>query len=107
MLPPVLSRTVTAGLAARTGVVLLTAAPLSMLLGMCFPFGVRLISINSSLIAWAWGVNGAMGVLASILAVALSIWVQIDANFWVASGLYLALSAPLAAMVQAFRRSQT
>ena len=107
VLPLVLSRTVTAGLAARTGIVLLTAAPLSMLLGMCFPFGVRLISINPSLVAWAWGVNGAMGVLASILAVALSIWVQIDANFWVASGLYLALSAPLAAMVQAFRGSQS
>ena len=50
--------------------------------------------------AWAWGINGAFGVLASILAVGLSIWVGIDANFWVAAVLYLSLSAPLAAIAR-------
>jgi hypothetical protein len=54
-----------------------------------------------SVVAWAWGVNGAFGVLASILAVALSIWVGIDANFWVAATLYLALGLPLAGMRRA------
>jgi hypothetical protein len=39
-------------------------------------------------------------VLASILAVAISIWVGIDANFWMAAVLYLALSAPLTALVR-------
>ena len=53
------------------------------------------------MVAWAWGVNGAFSVLASILAVALSIWVGIDANFWVAAALYLVLAAPLAALIRA------
>lgn len=98
ILPTVISHTITLGLASRTAIVLAFAAPISMLLGMCFPIGVRLTSDTPSVVAWAWGVNGAFGVLASILAVGLSIWVRIDANFWVASVLYLALLAPLVAL---------
>jgi hypothetical protein len=71
-----------------------------MLLGLCFPIGVRLTADTPAVVAWAWGVNGAFGVLASILAVALSIWVGIDANFWTAAALYLVLSAPLAALLR-------
>ncbi len=100
-LPGVIARTITLGLPARTAVVLGFAAPLSMLLGMCFPFGVRLVRDRPAVVAWAWGVNGAFGVLASILAVGLSIWVGIDANFWVAGGVYLALGLPLALLARA------
>jgi SAM-dependent methyltransferase len=100
VLPGVIAASVTASLVPRTLVVLLFAAPLSTLLGMCFPFGARLTSRTPEVIAWAWGINGAFGVLASILAVAISIWVGIDANFWLAAVLYLALSSPLAALVR-------
>ncbi len=68
-----------------------------MLLGMCFPIGVRLIEEPATrgqsdfvsgdrpqVLAWAWGVNGAFSVLASIVAVAISMWIEIDANFWIA-----------------------
>jgi hypothetical protein len=71
---------------------------------MCFPIGVRRVSDGQAVVAWAWGVNGACGVLASILAVGLSIWVGIDANFWVAAGLYAALLAPLSRMGKAATR---
>jgi hypothetical protein len=91
----ILGRTVTAGLPARTIVVLAFAAPLAMLLGLCFPFGVRLVRQTPTVAAWAWGVNGAFGVLASIIAVAVSIWIGIDANFWMAAVLYGALTALL------------
>jgi hypothetical protein len=98
LLPMVISRTIGLGLAPRTAVVLAFAAPLSILLGMCFPIGVRLTAGTPAVVAWAWGVNGAFGVLASILAVGLSIWVGIDANFWVAGGLYLALTPAMLAL---------
>jgi hypothetical protein len=45
--------------------------------------------------AWMWGVNGACGVLASIAAVAISMWVAIDANLVVAAALYALLLIPM------------
>ncbi|MEO8484449.1 MAG: hypothetical protein ABI634_19745 [Acidobacteriota bacterium] len=99
-MPVAIAHTIGLGLAARSAVVLAFAAPLSVLLGLCFPIGVRLTADTPAMVAWAWGVNGAFSVLASILAVALSIWVGIDANFWVAAGLYLVLAAPLGALAR-------
>jgi hypothetical protein len=98
LLPPAIAATIGHGLLVRTAVVLAFAAPLSILLGMCFPIGVRLTASASSVVAWAWGVNGAFGVLASIVAVGLSIWIGIDANFWIAACLYFALAVPLRAL---------
>ena len=44
--------------------------PLAFALGFCFPIGMRLVGRHSDRItAWMWGVNGACGVIASILAV--------------------------------------
>jgi hypothetical protein len=97
-LPPVLAHTVTSGLVIRTLCVLAFAAPLSLLLGLCFPIGVRLVSSAPAIVAWAWGINGAFGVLASIVGVAISMWIDIDANFWIAAALYLTLTAPMLGM---------
>ena len=114
-----------------------------MLLGMCFPIGVRLIEELSTKQSHQWaersgdqphsvsgkieqgvsptsssgeitrgqshsvsgdetpcrrlgvGVNGAFSVLASIVAVAISMWIGIDVNFWIAAAIYLALVLPL------------
>jgi hypothetical protein len=44
--------------------------------------------------AWMWGVNGACGVMASTMAVAVSMWVGIDANLRLAAALYAALAVP-------------
>jgi hypothetical protein len=95
VLPRVLAATVTSGLATRTLCVLAFAAPLSTLLGMCFPIGVRLVERASAVVPWAWGINGAFGVLAAIVGVAISMWVEIDANFWIAAVLYFVLSGLL------------
>jgi hypothetical protein len=99
-LPAIVATTITAGLATRTMLVLAFTAPVATLLGFCFPLGARLIAGTPAVTAWAWGLNGAFGVLASILAVGLSIWVGIDANFWVAAGLYLALTVPMSVMAR-------
>jgi hypothetical protein len=104
LVPAVTRSTLTASLGARTGIVLLFTGPVALLLGFCFPIGARLIAATPALTAWAWGINGAFGVLASILAVGLSIWVGIDANFWLAAVFYLALIGPMSVMARQVRQ---
>ncbi len=99
-LPVVIAQTITAALSTRTLLVLAFTAPVATLLGFCFPLGSRLIAATPTVAAWAWGINGAFGVLASILAVGLSIWVGIDANFWLAACLYLGLTVPMGVMAR-------
>lgn len=84
------------GLAGRTLVVLAFTAPLSTLLGFCFPIGMRLVGRHSDeATAWMWGINGACGVLASIAAVGISMWVAIDANLVIAAAFYASLVVPM------------
>ena len=60
-------------LPARVATVLAVVAPLSMLLGLCFPYGARLVQQRDpTALAWMWGANGGAGVLASIAAVMVS-----------------------------------
>jgi spermidine synthase len=48
--------------------------PLGCLLGFGFPTGMALVrTINARPSAWFWGINGAAGVMGSVLAVALNI----------------------------------
>jgi hypothetical protein len=48
-------------------------APVSLLLGMPFAYGIRLVNhSNPTIIPWAWAVNGCMTVVGSILTVILS-----------------------------------
>jgi hypothetical protein len=95
LLQPALDATISMGLIARCGVVIVLSAPLSLLLGFCFPIGMRLVSeISDDAAAWMWGINGACGVLASILAVAVSMWVGIYANLVLAAALYAGLAIP-------------
>ena len=43
-------------------------APLAFAMGYCFPVGMRLTEHHSGeLTPWMWGVNGACGVMASIV----------------------------------------
>ena len=97
-LPAVVQTSVAANLLVRTLWVLVFTGGLATLLGMCFPIGVRFMGDQPAVVAWAWGINGACGVLASIIAVGLSIWVGIDLNFWVAAVLYAGLALPLTGM---------
>jgi hypothetical protein len=83
------------GLPGRTVVVAMLVVPVACALGVCFPIGMRLLGRHSDRVtAWMWGVNGACGVMASIVAVMVSMWIGIAANLVLAAGLYLML--PLA-----------
>lgn len=79
-------------LAARIASVLAVVAPISFLLGLCFPHGARLIQgQDQSTLAWMWGANGAAGVVASIAAVMISMTLGIEANLWMAGAAYALL----------------
>ena len=92
LLQPVANATITYGLVARSLVVVLFVAPIAFLLGFCFPIGMRLVGRSSSeAAAWMWGINGATGVLASVLAVMIGIAFGINVTMIAAAGCYLLL----------------
>lgn len=97
-LQPLIEGTIRLGLVSRCLVVVGVVAPVSLLLGLCFPIGMRLVGrISSDATPWMWGVNGATGVLGAVIAVGISMWAGIHGALQVALALYgaLALLAPL------------
>lgn len=89
---PVMARTIHLGLAARSATAVALIAPVATLLGFCFPIGMRLVGrVSDHATAWMWGINGAFGVLASIVAVGVSMWLGIPANLVLAAALYATL----------------
>jgi hypothetical protein len=96
LLQPVMNLTIGWALVGRTAVVALFVVPLAFVLGYCFPIGLRLTGRHSDRVtAWMWGVNGACGVMASIVAVMVSMWLGIHANLLIAAGLYAMLAWPM------------
>ena len=96
LLQPIIEMTIGWHLAGRTLVVAALVAPLAFALGYCFPIGLRLVGRHSDrLTAWMWGVNGACGVMASILGVMGSMWLGIHVNLLIAAALYALLALPM------------
>jgi len=59
-------------------------------MGMAFPLGMRLaLASRRELGPWLWGVNGAMSVLASVLAVVIAMAFGISVSFWSGVASYL------------------
>lgn len=98
-LQPVIGGTIHLGLFARCLTVVGLVVPVSLLLGIFFPMGMRLVGrLSDDATPWMWGVNGACGVLASVTAVAISMWSGIQTNFHGAALAYLLLAVPAAAL---------
>ena len=54
----------------RIVITVLVLAPIAVLLGMAYPVGIRILREHDErLIPWAWGLNGATSVVASVAAV--------------------------------------
>jgi spermidine synthase len=101
LVDPAIRSSAALDLTGRTLVVLAFTAPISLLLGGCFPIGMRLVGrVSDSATAWMWGVNGACGVIASVVAVAVSMWVGIDTNLLLAAVLYAALAIPMVVLAR-------
>ena len=85
---------------ARIILVLLYLAPLGVLIGMPMPLALILVGRQSgAAIPWAWGLNGACGVLASVAAVIIAIVFGFTASFSTGWAFY-----GLALLVWGFRR---
>jgi hypothetical protein len=77
-------------------------APAGILLGFGFPTGMRLVSlIDPKPTPWFWGINGAAGVLASILAVTLSLALGISATLVLGALCYFLLVPVSLALLRA------
>ncbi len=76
----------------RIGVSLAALLPLGFLLGFAFPTGLRMVeAVDSVPTPWFWGINGAAGVLASVVAVLASMSLGINVTLLIAAGCYLLL----------------
>ncbi|HEY82639.1 MAG TPA: hypothetical protein G4O01_05055 [Dehalococcoidia bacterium] len=81
----------------RLVIALVALAPLSFLMGVPFPCGIRMISLLSpDLIPWAWGINGCVSVVSSILSLMIALavgfsWVLVAAGgaYFFAAGIAL------------------
>ena len=73
--------------------------PIGIALGIPMPTGMRILSARSpQLLAWAWGINGALSVLGATLAIFIAMNWGFRVTLLTASGTYLlGLAAFLAA----------
>jgi hypothetical protein len=71
--------------ALSSGLVLFGAG---LLMGQAFPLGMRLAAGHEAHTLWLWGVNGAMSVCASVLAIVIALSWSISAAFWTGAAAY-------------------
>jgi len=91
-MPGLLGSFETAEIATRAAVCLAMIAPAGLMMGFGFPSGMRLAAaLDERPTVWFWGINGAAGVLGSVLAVALSIAFGIGTTLLLGALCYLAL----------------
>jgi spermidine synthase len=79
-------------LSVRISISLAVVIPLGFLLGFAFPTGMRLVeAVDKEPTPWFWGINGATSVLASVLAVMLSMSMGIRVTMLLSSVCYAVL----------------
>ncbi len=89
-LPTLFRAALSAPLGMRLVIAVAALAPPGLLMGMPFPKGMALLERRSpALIPWAWGVNGALSVVASIGAALLALSCGFSAVLLVGGGCYL------------------
>jgi hypothetical protein len=92
LLPLVFASTVQSALPVRVMATLAFTIPCGVVMGFCFPLGmIQSARLSDSLAPWMWGINGAAGVVGTILAVFLSMSLGISATFLVGIMCYLAV----------------
>ncbi len=107
-LPTLLSVSEGYSIFVRAVVAVLIIAPCGLLMGFGFPTGMRLINaIDTRPTPWFWAINGAAGVLAASIAVAVNIAFSINVSIWIAAGCYLLVGMAAVALVNAATRKQT
>lgn len=70
VIPPVITAALGASIYLRIALTVLLLAPVGVLLGMAYPLGIGVLRrFGEDLVPWAWGLNGALSVVASVLAI--------------------------------------
>ncbi|OFZ79424.1 MAG: hypothetical protein A2583_02985 [Bdellovibrionales bacterium RIFOXYD1_FULL_53_11] len=88
----VISTTITWEISIKIFITVLLLFPMGLMLGICFPLGMRLIKGETEDQApWYWALNGIFGVFSSCLAVLVSIYLGVSISFYIASACYLGL----------------
>jgi hypothetical protein len=89
-LPALFEVALAASLGSRSIIAVVALAPPGLLMGMPFPKGLALLGHrNPVLVAWAWGVNGAVSVVASILAALLALSYGLSVVLTVGAACYI------------------
>jgi hypothetical protein len=95
--PALVARLIGADLPVRIAGALLALAPLGLLLGIPFAYGLRVVAERApSLAPWAWAINGCMSVVGSISSVIVSMNFGFSAVLGCAAVIYLLGFAALA-----------
>jgi hypothetical protein len=89
VLPLVFRAFLAAPLAARVAVTFALCLPLGAVLGMFFPYGIRLIAgFDPDFVAWAWAVNGCLSVVGSVATIIVAMSWGFDTVILLALGIY-------------------
>jgi hypothetical protein len=106
LLPVLVSHFEAASLFTRSALSVVLIAPAGLLMGFAFPVGIRMVeAIDDRPTPWFWGINGAAGVLASVVAVVVSIAFGIKTSMILGAVCYLGLIPPGVALLRQ-RRAQ-
>ena len=90
LITPLMIRTfVSSATPLRILIALLLLMPAGLFMGMCFPLGMKMAARRSEgITAWLWGINGAMSVVSSVLAVVIAMSFGIAASWWTGVACY-------------------
>lgn len=88
--PPIADSLEMSSIVLRGGACFLAILLPGVLMGFAFPTGMRLVeALDTGPTPWFWATNGAAGVLAAGLAVAISILQSISVTIWIGAACYL------------------
>ncbi len=89
LLPPILQATISLSIEKKILFSILLISPLAFCMGLPFPIGLRFISTRSNeQVPWAWGINGCMSVLSTVLATIISVEAGFNAVMFCAAVFY-------------------
>jgi MFS family permease len=99
-LPHLFEATTAQALPVRILISLVVVMPAGFLMGFAFPTGMLLVeNVDREPTPWFWGINGATGVLASVLAVVIGMSFGINVTMFLAGLCYLALIPTASALL--------
>jgi hypothetical protein len=105
VLPQIFAMTTARPLPIRIAVSLAAVMPVGFLMGFAFPTGMALVErIDREPTPWFWGINGATGVLASVVAVMTGMAFGINVTMMLAGLCYLLLIPSARALLALERR---